>query len=178
MSGRSVVIVLLLALAACGPAKTPEHKSAPSKMARFLAPLPTDPQKAAIELQKRLDASIEIKDGFLIVHDPIIGELDETILPTNTSWSVSCGLGFSVAFGSAISGDETSVSNATELNLALGVVPRGTCDVAGLAVAKHLRAILTGTNEPPPAVSPPTKSPKRLPGETPDQYLKRIECQR
>jgi hypothetical protein len=147
-------------------------------MARFLAPLPTNPQKAAIELQKRLDASIEIKDGFLIVHDPIVGEMDETILPTNTSWSVSCGLGVSIDFGSAITGDATSVSNATELNLAVSIVPKRTCDIAGLAVAKHLRAILTDTNEPSPAVLSPTKLSKKFPGETPNQYLRRIESQR
>jgi hypothetical protein len=139
-------LLIVAVVTGCSPA-TNKHRAndeqkpevAPDiKMA--LTPLPKGAAQATIELERRLDALLDVKDGFLIVYDLGIGKMNRHILPASSSWSLNCGLGFSIVFGSELSGDRDSVENDVRLSLSsAGLVPKPVCDVVGLAVARHLR---------------------------------------
>jgi hypothetical protein len=143
--------MIAIAVGACsqttneGAKKNASPKPNPD-VAMVLNPLPKAPAQAVIELKRRLDRSLEMTDGFLTVYDLGTDKLNRHVLPTTSSWSINCGFGFSIVFGSAISGDRDSVGNDVKLNLAMaGVIPKETCDIAGLAIARDLRERLAET---------------------------------
>jgi hypothetical protein len=84
-----------------------------------LTPLPKEPAQAADKLERRLDRSHEVTDGFLTLYDFWTDKLTRHILPVTPSWSISCGIGFTIVFGFDVSGDRDSVENRVKLNLSL-----------------------------------------------------------
>ena len=145
------VLIMAVAMAACKPTtnESTKKETKPSPDVEMaLTPLPKEPAQAANELKRRLDQSLEVTDGFLTVYDFGTNKLTRHILPVTSSWSISCGAGFSIVFGSDVSGDRDGVGNDIKLSLSMtGLVPKATCDVAGLAVARHLREKLAAKFE-------------------------------
>jgi hypothetical protein len=98
---------------------------------------------AGPELERRLSASIRVEDGLVTVKDPLLGSIQSHFLPATTPWVLSCGIGgISVAFGTSISGDGTSVGNDVEVRLGYAMFDEKACAVLGPRLGKQLRAIL------------------------------------
>src|SRR5690242_9030554 len=97
--------VACVALFSCGPSDetvTPAQPKVPKSYA--LGPLPTDAHLAALELIRRFDKSVKVVDGIAIVRDPLMGQLSASLVPANTPWVMTCGIGTSVVFGTSVSG--------------------------------------------------------------------------
>ena len=73
----TAILSVCLWLCACGQGEQTKEKK-PEAMQEWskqmFAALPTDSMLAEAELEKRLDASVKVSDGLLIVHaDPSLG---------------------------------------------------------------------------------------------------------
>ena len=95
-----------------------------------------DAHGAEAELARRLAAAIDVRDGFLIVRDPLIADIDMAIMPKTTPWVAHCGMGFFIAFGS-----ETR-SAAVELALTDADIDQKTCAVLAARMAARIRTML------------------------------------
>jgi hypothetical protein len=138
----AVALVLCLALVACDDSEHTE-KSAATKIMDADALLLKDVERAGPELERRLMENIQVQDGLLMVRDPVFGEVGQLyVLPVNSPWTLSCGIGLSVIFGNSVSGDSTSLSNDIELHLVRVRVDKKDCNVLGLRLGKRLKATL------------------------------------
>jgi hypothetical protein len=151
----AVALVLCLALGACGQSVPPKKSNAQERRDAD-ALLLKDVVLAGPELEQRLTASIQVQDGLIIVHDPVIGQIESYVLPASSSWTISCGFaGLSVALGNSvsggsISGEATSLGNDIELRLAEARIDQKDCAVLGPRLGKRLKAILQGDQSAPP----------------------------
>jgi hypothetical protein len=134
----TVAFMICLALAACEKDEQTE-KSAAKTIMDADALLLKDIEQAGPELEKRLMAGIRIQDGLIIVQEPPIGFY---VLPANSPWMLSCGIGISVVFGSSVNGDSTSVGNEVELHLARSFISQKDCGVIGPRLGKRLKSAL------------------------------------
>jgi len=138
---RIIAVITCVALFSCGPSE--QKNSAAIKKPR-IDTLPSDPVKAELELERRLDASVRVQDGFIVLSDPFMRAIGETtVLPINTPWVLHCGGVLSIRFGTSVSGADGDVSNDDEVQLSRGdVISRKTCDQIELPLANHLRTTL------------------------------------
>lgn len=99
------------------------------------------------ELERRLLSSVSVQEGLVTIHDPIMGNVVSYVLPTNLPWVISCGMvGMSIAFGTSVSGDSSSVGNEIEISLAHGVASQDVCAILAPQIGRRLKAML---REPP-----------------------------
>jgi hypothetical protein len=97
--------------------------------------------RASAELERRLSEAVRAQDGIVIIHDPVTGRFMSQVLSPNTPWVLSCGVGISIAFGSSISGDASSISNDVEVRLAYNTVDESDCTALAPRLGKRLNAI-------------------------------------
>ena len=135
------MLILCLALGACDQDEPSKKSDVKTKMDAD-ALLLKDIARAGPEFERRLMANIHVQDGLLIVHDPVLHGLATYVLPLNSSWVISCGIGLSVVLGNSVSGDGTSVGNEIQINLTLGMIDQKDCDVLGPRLGKTLKTIL------------------------------------
>jgi hypothetical protein len=136
----------LLCLAACDESPKPEQSPQQSNEAAARVnedlELLKDLGRAVAELEQRLLKSVSVQDGLVIVRDPLTAGFFTYVLPTTTPWIISCGVGLSVTFGSAVSGDGSNVGNDVEVRLALAPVNREACAVLAPRLGQRLKAML------------------------------------
>jgi hypothetical protein len=99
-----------------------------------------DLDRAGTELERRLTESVHADDGIVVIHQPDFGPF-RYVLSANTPWTLTCGVGIAVVFGSAVSGDSGNVSNDVEVRLAYNSVDDKTCASLGPRLGKKLKAI-------------------------------------
>jgi hypothetical protein len=139
MSARTSLlsVLLLLSLAACGEG---QNKSKAPKVDEEAALL-KDIQRAMPELERRLRERMSVQDGLILVIDPE-GLVTSYVLPTNSPWVISCGFGLSVVFGTAVSGDGSSVDNDVKIHLTQSLVTQDACSVLAPQLGRRVRDML------------------------------------
>lgn len=140
--GALVVVGIALAISACDqsqPSKGKGEVQMPPEMKRMLEPLPAGLQAKIEVLGKRLNEYLSEEDGFYIVRDPVRGMFQETILPVTSPWSIECGMGLKLVFGTGVSGDSAEVTNEATITLSMGLIPIEECKPIGLALARSVR---------------------------------------
>jgi hypothetical protein len=100
---------------------------------------------AGLELERRLQKGMSVDDGLVFVRDPLMGSIASYVLPTSSPWVISCGVvGISVLFGTAVSGDGSSVGNDVEIHLASTFVNQDQCAVLTPPLGRQLKLMLEG----------------------------------
>lgn len=94
------------------------------------------------EVEGKIGDYVSARDGFLIVKEPSLAAYEMHVMPLTTPWMIHCGLGFSIDFGSAITGDRSDVENDVRLNFVSSLIPQRVCATVALQVAKRLGAII------------------------------------
>jgi hypothetical protein len=138
-------ILSCLILHACGESAKPQQSTKASAVNEDAALL-KDLGRAGPEFERRLLKSVSIQDGLVVVRDPLMAGLFTYVLPATSQWVISCGVGLSVTFGSAVSGDGSNVGNDVEVQLAMGPINQEACAVLAPQLGKRLKAML---QEPP-----------------------------
>jgi hypothetical protein len=135
-----LTVFLAFLLSACDENPTPktQDKSLMDEDNALLA----DMGRAAPELEQRLMKSVTVQDGLLLVRDPLMGQFESYVLPANSPWIISCGIGLSVTFGTAVSGDGSSVGNEVEIHLARPMIKQEACAVLAPSLGKRLLAMV------------------------------------
>jgi hypothetical protein len=97
--------------------------------------------EASPELERRLLNTVSVQDGLVIVH---VTSLDDTyVLPANSPWVITCGRsGIWVTFGSAVSGDTSSVGNDVQIELTNAFVNQGDCAVLAPSLGRRIKAMV------------------------------------
>jgi hypothetical protein len=155
MIRQTVAMALCLALGACEQSGPPK-KSIAQERRDADALLLKDVVLAGPELEQRLTAIIQVQDGLIIVHDPVIEQFVSYVLPASSSWTISCGLtGLSVVLGNSVSGgsvsgEAASFGNDVELRLAEARIDQKDCAVLGPRLGKRLKAMLQADQSVPP----------------------------
>ena len=126
--------MVAISLCACSPKVAP---AANTKVA-VDKDLLTDKALAIRELERRLAASVSVHDGFMLVRDPSIGDLDLAIMPTNTPWILHCGAGIWLAFAGG--GDEGD--SGVTVSLSEAIIDKATCDSIGPRLAGDVERLL------------------------------------
>jgi hypothetical protein len=143
---RFLIIGIALMLTACGPTDSSNEKqqlpSAQSKKMSEQAELLTKPNRDNSDFVRQLRAQVKAVDGLLVVEDQLLPEL--SVLPLNSPWVVNCGIGLSVAFGTAVSGSTGDVSNDAKVTLTLLPIAKERCKELAPIIAKDLQLILNG----------------------------------
>ena len=107
-AGRVAALAILVATTACRPADIAGKPTAAEKLAADQQLL-KDPAQSERELKRRLASVMQVQDGFLFLHDPILGDLDIAVMPTSAFWVLHCGIvGIWIDFGGVRGGDEDS----------------------------------------------------------------------
>lgn len=140
---RTLTYVAALALAGCEDSAAPPPKQA--DLSKADAALLADINVAGAEFERRLNASVRANGGVVVVRDPIIGQFMFFVLSPNSSWTLSCGMGISVALGSSVSGALVegggNLGNDIEVQIAYSAITGADCAVLALRLGKRLRAI-------------------------------------
>src|SRR5205814_5378733 len=143
--------IFLVAVAGCDDNKSQKAKQeAAAAHARDEAEhqLITDQSRAIPELKRRLRQSVKVQGELVFVDSPFgmgtlvgsVDALDQYILPASTPWMLSCGMGMTLVFGPAISGDASRVSNDVRVALTLEPIDKGACASFGLAIGGEIQA--------------------------------------
>jgi hypothetical protein len=149
-----LAILQFLVVVGCSPdRRTDKNKAAQERRSQAaIAELELDEAEmfstAALdvtELERRLRGHVAVHDGLIILHGPFHDRSYTYVLPANTPWTISCGYGVAVYFGTAVTGIDGETENVVRLDLFWGLVPRELCDVIGPALGKALRSILVVT---------------------------------
>jgi len=130
------VFLVLLSLAACGERQ--DVSKAP--MVDDDAVLLTDIQRAVPELERRLMERMIVQDGLILIRDPVADI--SYVLPANSPWLIRCSFGVSVIFGTAVSGDGSSVHNDATIDLAQAFVTQDNCSALALQLGRRVKAML------------------------------------
>ena len=82
--------------------------------------LMADVDQAGPELEQRLQGMVSVVDGLWFVNDLVLRGVN--VLPATTPCVIQCGTitGFSITFGSSVSGAEGNVQNEVEVSLSTG----------------------------------------------------------
>ena len=97
------------------------------------------------EIERRLRAHVIVSNGLVILRDPFL-DLDDThVLPADSPWTIGCGFGVTVYFGTAVTGTGGDTGNIVTVMLLAGVIPREACEKIGLALGRALQTILAGS---------------------------------
>ena len=137
--------VCAVAIAACNREQA-QPKPSPATLKTINVALSKSPAQAEQDLESRLAQALQVRDGIVILRDPVLGGMHASIFPANTTWTIDCGINFSIAFGNAVSSNASGAVRGTDLVLVTGIVPKETCDFVGPTFAKHLQAVLSGTS--------------------------------
>lgn len=78
----------------------------------------------------------------VLIHDPVIPDLQTFVLPRGSSWEISCGIGLSVSFGSSISGGGNDIGNDVELQLDNAMLTKTDCEKIGIKLGVALAAMV------------------------------------
>jgi hypothetical protein len=129
------VILLFGLLGACDERRS--DTSAPDPDTELMK----DIGQSAPELERRLLSSVSVQDGLIVIHAT---SLDDTyVLPAGSPWLITCGRGgIWVTFGSAVSGDSSSVGNDAQIELTGASVNQGDCAVLGPSLGRRIRAMV------------------------------------
>jgi hypothetical protein len=140
MNRSFIAIALCSLIAACGQAESPKKSKAEMMLDEDTALL-KDPERAESELARRLLTRVQIKDGIVVVRNPVTSAIETYFLPTNTPWVLKCGMGgLSVVFGNSVSGE--AASNDVNVYLSFGSADQETCAVIGPRLAGRLKSLL------------------------------------
>ena len=138
----AVIVVLVLPLVVgCDDNSAKKPNELLQQMKKETA-LMANVEQAEPELEQRLQAKVSVVDGLLFVNDPVLREV--SVLPTTTPWVIQCGMitGFSITFGSSVSGAEGNVQNEVEVSLSTGQIDQKNCYVLGRRLGKRLQSML------------------------------------
>jgi hypothetical protein len=143
------LLVVLLFMVGCGPSNEDKKSTEATEKIKADAVaeqlLLSDPDRAKTELIRRLRASVKMRDGLLIVSDPILSSMGFlTVLPASSAWVVKCGAGITVVFGTSVGGKGEEVGNEVEVTIANYVVPKPGCETLAPAIGKEIQAIIGG----------------------------------
>jgi len=129
----------LLLLVGCGESGSSKEKKQPSaaeaKMVAEARSL-TDPSRGSPEFLHRLRTSVQMRNGVLIVDDPLTFGL--SVLSPNSPWVVNCGIGIEVVFASANSSDDR-----VKIQLALIPITKERCRELAPLIGKEIQTILS-----------------------------------
>jgi hypothetical protein len=136
--------IVSLLVVGCGP-----NESASKKGARQVDPavaaeekLFSDPANAIPELIQRVRASVQMRDGLIVV-DPLFTP-GLSVMSANSPWTVTCGAGIKAVFGASVSGGNDSVYNDITVWLAYATIPQENCQMFTLAIGKEIQTIIGG----------------------------------
>jgi hypothetical protein len=132
---------ICLALHGCGESPPPRPDET-KKLLDEETELMKDPGPAGRELERRLLNSVSVQDGLVVIRDPLTAGLFTYVLPTTSPWVISCGIGLSVAFGTAVSGDGSSVGNEVQIHLVQTFVNQEACSILAPQLGRRLKALL------------------------------------
>jgi len=149
-----IFAMLISLLAGCGPdntsnnAKQGENKQATSPEAKKFADqmrLQMTADRDNESYIKQLRASLKLMDGFIVVENPSL-VFSMVLLPLNSSWAVSCGLGLSVDFGNAVTGDvdnnSNTVSNVASITLTFAPLKKERCRELAPLIGNEIQRII------------------------------------
>jgi hypothetical protein len=142
------ISTLCLPLCACGDSPPSPPQNQETAMMDEDRALLKDIGRAGPEIARRLIKSVSVQDGLVIVRDPLTAGFFTYVLPASSPWIVSCGVGLSVIFGSAVSGDGSSVGNEVEVRLVTAPVDQNACAVLAPQLGKRLKAMLQDPHSP------------------------------
>ncbi len=133
------------------------HRLATSSAALFMAlnagacsePLPNDkynadkalflqPEQAEAEIEQRLAKNITVREGLLIVRDPIMANLDLAIMPVNAPWILHCGIGISLGFA----GGSDEGGGGVTIELTSVLVDKTVCESLAPRLATQVERLL------------------------------------
>jgi hypothetical protein len=135
------MMLLPLVLAACD-----ERRQGTSRVDPDIE-LMKDIGQAGTEFERRLLSSVSVQDGLIIVRAT---SLDDTyVLPANSPWLITCGRGgISITFGSAVSGDSSTVGNDVQLELTATFIGQNDCAVLAPSLGRRLKAMVQAPASP------------------------------
>ncbi len=96
------------------------------------------PEQAEAEIEQRLAKSIMVRDGLLIVRDPIMTNLDLAIMPVNAPWILHCGIGISLGFA----GGSDEGGGGITIELTRAVVDKTICESLAPRLAARVERLL------------------------------------
>jgi hypothetical protein len=143
-------ILQFLAVVGCSPERRTDKKQVAEERRSLaaIAELELDDGEmfsvAAIgitELERRLRGHVVVRDGLIILHGPFHDRSYTYVLPANTPWTISCGYGLAVYFGTAVSGIDGETDNVVRLDLFWGLIPRELCAAIAPALGKAVHSI-------------------------------------
>jgi hypothetical protein len=145
-----LAILQFLVVVGCSPERrTDKHPAAQEQRSlATIAELELDDSEmfsvAAIditELERRLLGHVAIRGGLIILHGPFHDRSYTYVLPANTPWTISCGYGLTVYFGTAVTGIDGETDNVVRLDLFWGLIPRELCAAIAPALGKAVHSI-------------------------------------
>lgn len=128
----------MFALAGCGqPSDQPSQPARPIPRASDKLALSNNPSQAKQEIHYRVQRSLRVVNGLVVLRDP---ETHTTIVfPTDTNWVVSCNdfVGLWIDFGASVEGGPDGVGNAASLQIAVDI-PQGQCSWLGPMLGEEI----------------------------------------
>src|SRR4051794_2593303 len=101
---RAIFVTLVcLSLTTCSESLPPEKKA--KTLMDVDAELLRDLARAGPEVERGLQRWVRGGDALIFVRHPLIGKVIFYFFPATSPWVISCGVGLSVTFGTAVSGD-------------------------------------------------------------------------
>jgi hypothetical protein len=137
------IFLICLSLQACGESPQTENKAKAAMDAD--AELLQDLRRAGPELERRLLERVSVQDGLFLIHEPVLSDL--YVLPANSAWTLSCGLGgLSVVFGNSFRGESikdetTSFGNDIEIYITEAGIDKEDCAVLGPRLGGRLKTM-------------------------------------
>jgi hypothetical protein len=142
------IFSLCFPLCSCGDDPPPPPQNQKATMIDEDSALLKDIGRAGSEIERRLLKSVSVRDGLVVVRDPLTAGLFTYVLPASSPWIISCGFGLSVTFGSAVSGDESSVGHEVKVRLLMAPVDQNACAVLAPQLGNRLKAMLQDPHSP------------------------------
>ena len=121
------LVLFCCALTSCGRSSNSDTANVHKNR---LAALSRDPAIASAELMRRLQSHVTVSNDLVRFNNPILG--DTAYFPINTPWSLNCGIGFGISWGSE-----------NNLDLANEYIEPKMCAATAPMVAQRLQALLT-----------------------------------
>jgi hypothetical protein len=133
--------------------KTAEEQKIDADIAAEMK-LKFDPSRTGSDFVNQLRSRVKVNDGFITVESST--PYNYAILPSSAPWVIQCGIGMSIVFGSAVTGDSGSVTNDINLTLTSLPVSKEHCKEWGMLLAQELRSMSQRKSN---NISAPTPAP-------------------
>lgn len=129
-------------LCSCG--EPASHDDKPSEVAAIAAEQATMGQPAAAleELDRRMRAMVQIRQGVLVVKAPESAMYVTDILPLATPWSMRCGVGVVITFGTSISGGPDGYGSDVLVRLSPVFFDEQACSLIGPELGHRLQVLI------------------------------------